>query len=89
MPHYKTAFNHIQYKTATAVGSKKKTQITFNSDFFVWIAFRKSVVIQRNLSRRNSFRSRINPFNSSKVLITRSRLAGMKFQPVQLGPISP
>ena len=24
MPHYKTAFNHIQYKTATAVGSKKK-----------------------------------------------------------------
>ena len=24
MPHYKTALNHIQYKTATAVGSKTK-----------------------------------------------------------------
>ena len=73
MPHYKTAFIHIQCKTATAVGSKTiKIRLYLFQIFFVRISFSESVVIQRNLSRRNSFRSKINPFNSSKVLITRS-----------------
>ena len=43
MPQYKTAFDHIQDKTATAVGS--------NSYFLIWIAFSESVVIRGILSR--------------------------------------
>ena len=74
MPHYQTAFIHIQCKTATAVGSKTiKIRLYLFRIFFVRISFSESVVIQGNLFRRNSFRSKINPFNSSKVLITRSR----------------
>ena len=54
MRQYKTAFDHIQDKTAADVGSKTKIIqfnfyinkiITFNSDFFVWIVFSESVVI--------------------------------------------
>ena len=55
MRQYKTAFDHIQDKTAADVGSKTikiinliftfNKIITFNSDFFVWIAFSESVVI--------------------------------------------
>ena len=57
--------------------------------FFVWIAFSESVVIWGNLSRWKSVHSKINPFNSSKVLLHNPGLPGSSSNPSNVDRFHP